>query len=547
VAQHRLKFEDSQAHEAPQYNMGLPPRPASAGYGHPQVNGRKLAFADRIIGTVEEWSGSWGWIVPMQQITHPMFRGKLYAHRRDVKCSPSYMGAGSTVDFLLYADQRGLGAGDIREADAGVAPPGQDEVNAAKVQDSLPPGWEKHWSCEHSEYYYWNKATKETSWVPPEASEGDEAEEYEDDGDLPDGWSENFDPETKATYYWHAPSKTTTWEKPRRLRKKEAPADDDEENEQQPEMDDVARQNDADEAVIGQQRVKGRVDKWQGFFGWILPTQELSAELKPLLENREAIYCNWRDVEAGVTLKVGSLVDFLLYADDNGLGASSVRLQKEDDEAMGAQVPKKGAKRTYQKDDMLELERQWKKQDAELAVGAEEEAEAKAVAEPVAGGVVDAFELEDAPLLPGWEQVWSEESACFYYWHKKSKMSSWERPCVPGSATKKKEKVWEGEGAEEGAARLATPITPVGKAKAGQDITPLTPGGEDAAKANAKQPTAAFRAAQASGAFRGRGWQNGGKGQQEQAPNPFLKRQAPAAWAQGGKGGWMAVKRQQRG
>merc|ERR1719336_3720195 len=104
--------------------MGLPPRPGS---GHAQMNGRKLAFADRMLGTVEEWSGTWGWIVPMQHITHPHFRGKLYAHRRDVKCSPSYMGPGSTVDFLLYADSRGLGAGDIREADAAVGPSGREE------------------------------------------------------------------------------------------------------------------------------------------------------------------------------------------------------------------------------------------------------------------------------------------------------------------------------------------------------------------------------------------------------------------------------------
>jgi len=531
--------------------MGLPPRPASA--GHSQMNGRKLAFADRIVGTVEEWGGNWGWIVPLQHVTHPLFRGKLYAHRRDVKCNPSYMGAGSTVDFLLYADSRGLGAGDIREADASAVPAGQEEeVDAAK--DKLPPGWEKHWSDEHGEFYYWNKSTKETSWVPPEAPDEDEADEDDDNDDLPDGWSENFDPETNATYFWHAPSKTTTWERPRRPRKKEAPADhDDEENEDPPETEEAVRQPNADEPVLGQQRVKGRVDKWQGFFGWISPMQELSADLKPLLENRDAIYCNWRDVEAGVTLKAGSLVDFLLYADDNGLGASSVRLQKEDGEAPAAVVTKKGTKRLpYQKDDMLELERQWKKQDAELAEGADEATEEQIAAEP-AEGVVDAIELEDAPLLPGWEQVWSEESSCFYYWHRKTKMSSWERPCVPSGLKKTKEKVWEGEGAEEGAARLATPITPVGKTQAGQDITPLTPGGEDAAakaKANEKQPSAAFRAAQASGAFRGRGWQggatNGNKGHQEQAlPNPFVKRQAPSSWQQpAGKGGWMAVKRQ---
>jgi len=494
---------------------------AQAPPGQPHGD-RKLAHDGRILGTVHEWNGQWGWIVPLQKVSHPQFRGKLYAHRKDVKTSLGALAAGNTVDFILYADSRGLGAGDIREAEPGMAgavEPGEVGINVA--EERLPDGWEKIWSEEHSEYYYWNKSMKESSWVPPELPES-VAQENRDNEALPDGWSKNFDPEHNEYYYWHAPTKTTSWERPKKPSDEQPPA----------EKEDTAQQAEpevrpaVDGPALGQQRVKGRVEKWQGFFGWIVPTQELSAELKPLLESRQdKIYCNWRDVQEGITIKAGSLVDFLLYADDNGLGASDVRLQKDsEDEVKPAPVARgRGPKRSAPKDAMAELEQQWAEQDAQLAEGADMAAEENAPVEPA--GDVDDAKLDDAPLLPGWEQVWSEEHASFYYWHKTAKQACWERPCVPVSSAKRREdKVWEGEGVEEGAARLATPITPVGRAQAGKEITPLTPAtvaDKEAAKLATKQASAGFRAAQAAGTFRGRGWQGsaaeGGKPAEDHA------------------------------
>mmetsp|Transcript_51767 Transcript_51767/g.160595 ORF Transcript_51767/g.160595 Transcript_51767/m.160595 type:complete len:555 (+) Transcript_51767:63-1727(+) len=522
-----------------------------------QAGDRKLIHEGRILGTAHEWNNTWGWIVPLQKISHPLFRGnKIYCHRKDVHVPGGALVPGSTVDFLLYADGRGLGAGDVREAEAGAAAgtgPTEDEL--------LPEGWEKIWSDEHGEYYYWNKESKESSWVPPEMPEAPEQEE----GTLPEGWSKQFDPENNEYYYWHAATKTTTWERPK-VPAADAAAPAGEEEEPAPDEAEPEAQPDADGPVLGQQRVKGKVEKWQGFFGWIAPLEDLGEDLKPLLENRQdRIYCNWRDIREGTTIEAGSLVEFLLYADDNGLAASDVRLQKDADAeaesaAKAAPTPGKrgrGAKRRAPappKDAMAELERQWAEQDAQLGLD-----EPKSAAPEPAHGVAEAQETEDGPLLPGWEQHWSEEHSCFYYWHKTAKQASWERPCLPGvSGEKRDEKVWEGEGAEEGAAKLATPITPVAS-WAGKEITPLTPATaadkEEArlATGGTKQPSAAFRAAQASGMFLGRGWRGntqegsgnsvvkGEKVALRPATKPGLVKRpgdAPQSAAPG-KGGWV--------
>lgn len=523
---------------------------------------RKLIHDGRILGTAQEWSGTWGWIVPLQKISHPQFKSKLYCHRKDVQVPGGVLTSGATVDFLLYSDSRGLGAGDVRLAEAGASEyAGLGVVDARATGEggeALPHGWEKIWSDEHGEYYYWNKTTKESSWVPPAAVE---APADPDDDALPEGWTMNFDPENNEYYYWHAPTKTTTWERPKATPKAADPA----EGAEEPAGDAEADVRPAAEGpVLGQQRVKGRVEKWQGFFGWIAPTEELGDDLKPLLENRQdRIYCNWRDVREGTTIKAGSLVDFLLYADDNGLGATDVRLQKDaekEDAKKAAPVPARGNRRQAPaRDAMADLERQWAAEDAALASTLGNSAEDEAAAQPTGLGVQDAMETDDAPLLPGWEQQWSEEHNCYYYWHKVAKQASWDRPCLPVAPGERREdKVWEGEGLEEGAARLATPITPVAAGTAdGREITPLTPATaadrQAAAKPAGRQPSAGFRAAQASGAFLGRGWTpnqpapaTGGKGAPVRAaPKPGAARAlGPQAVGKGGKPAWVpAVKR----
>lgn len=401
--------------------------------------GRTPLGSKMLTGMISEWHDHWGWISPDEEVKHPSVKqNKIYLHKNDAS---GELSAGVVVQFSLYTDAKGVGAHNCQAAGAG----------------PLPAGWERMWSEEHNEHYYWHQATKESAWVRPTpdgASGGD-------DEDLPAGWEKHYDTKQEEWYYWNKATKTASWEKPtqRATHAGKAQTARAVEHDVRPA---------ADGPVLGQQRIRGRVSQWQGFFGWITPQGCLSDDLQPLLEqHQDRIYVNWRDVQKGVNMEVGTAVDFLVYADDNGLGAQDVRLQSKIQKNAG-----------YNKA-VAALEEEWAEQDAELAgIDGEWEAAGEVgVAEPEQDFDDDAFEGE---LLPGWEQVWSDENNCHYYWHKVTKTASWERPAVLTSKVPAvKDKVWEGEGAEEGAAKLATPITPF-VSKPGREMTPITPAGPKA-------------------------------------------------------------------
>jgi hypothetical protein len=229
-----------------------------------------------------------------------------------------------------------------------------------------------------------------------------------------------------------------------------------------------------DAPILGQQRVKGRIAEWHGIFGWIVPSEELTPELKPLLQKGEGkIYVNWRDVQPGVEAKVNMDVEFMLHEDDNGLAASDVG-------------PPSGSKKQSSKIAGVahRLASTWAEEDAAMEDAEEEGADNDAT---------------DGPLMPGWDQHWSDEHECYYYWHKATKVAAWERPTMPvGDDDEEDEeqgRVWEGEGSEEGAAHMATPQTPF-VSKAGRDMTPTTPVSPQAGRI-ATNHTAATKAAKA--------------------------------------------------
>jgi cold shock CspA family protein len=392
--------------------------------------------------------------------------GRIFIHTGDIR-SGTEVSVGTEVEFFVYADARGLGAEDI-----GIASAGKQSNDA---EGPLPEEWEKHWSAEHQTYYFWNQHTKETSWERPTGPSGGGGEDK-----LPPGWSKEFDSARDAWYWWHKPTRTAQWEKP------EAPATQ-ETDTPEPETEQAAEpepaQPPADEQVLGQQRMQGIVTKWHGFFGWISPLQNLSEDLKALCErNQERIYVNWRDVKEGVNLKVGSHVSFTLSVDDNGLAAVEVRLHVDGEVAekptgnttIGQAIHSEPA--TDEPSFGL----------ADLQVGPEDDS-------------------ASGPLLPGWEQQWSEEHQCNYYWHAATKTSSWERPCVPEDGDSSRDrKIWDGEGAEEGAAHLATPMTPL-VSKAGRSMTPITPGSAKGAAVLNTAPanSANVKAPESAGALSG--------------------------------------------
>jgi len=73
-------------------------------------------------------------------------------------------------------------------------------------QPPLPSGWQL-FSDAGGRLFYWNHATKESSWTPPVATSG---------SDLPHGWEANVD-SSGRTYYINHNNQTTSWEHPGKI------------------------------------------------------------------------------------------------------------------------------------------------------------------------------------------------------------------------------------------------------------------------------------------------------------------------------------------
>jgi len=412
-----------------------------SGKGGAAKPGRTRVSGARLRGEISEWRGFSGWISPISEIDHPDASkngGRIYVHKDDVK--PGFTPAKKVaVEFVLYQDARGLGAESVGKAPSTPAPRGSAAVATPGTDLPLPAGWAKHWSEEHEEYYYWHKATKASSWTHPSQDEGDV---------LPLGWTKEFDPASGDYYYWHKSSRTAQWDRPQGSAATNEATD-----------DAAALAKAAKAPVLGLQRREGIVTNWQDFFGWISPLANLGKDLKPLLDKDGKVYVNWRDVRDGCKLKVGSHVSFSLYADDTGVGATDVCLHSDDDKATGAAA-----------EAMDELEQKWAEQEGEAAE--------KAAANEPAYGLAEVSAAGGGTLLPGWEEMWSEEHGCPYYWHQASQQSSWERPAVPddGEDTpadgRPPQKVRGG--ADAAKSHAATPLTPL-ISKPGRCMTPITP------------------------------------------------------------------------
>lgn len=75
-----------------------------------------------------------------------------------------------------------------------------------------------------------------------------------------------------------------------------------------------------------EKRCIGLVIEWRGYMGWIQPLTTVDHNLATKHKGR--IYLNQKDVGAsGRKVKEGSIVDFLVYADHDGLGAEDCQVQ----------------------------------------------------------------------------------------------------------------------------------------------------------------------------------------------------------------------------
>lgn len=100
--------------------------PPAKGQGKGKDPGvRTRVGSAKVAGKMKSWTGNFGWVIPLEQVSHPQFRGQLYLHKNDVE-SPELLQAGTQVEFFTYSDAQGLGAEECTLSDAVV----QDAVVA---------------------------------------------------------------------------------------------------------------------------------------------------------------------------------------------------------------------------------------------------------------------------------------------------------------------------------------------------------------------------------------------------------------------------------
>jgi hypothetical protein len=81
------------------------------------ASARQVIHDTPLLGTIVQWRGKFGWVKPNDTIDHPLankHQGDLFCAAQDVEAEIE--GVGATVQFMLYQDERGLGAQNVMPA-----------------------------------------------------------------------------------------------------------------------------------------------------------------------------------------------------------------------------------------------------------------------------------------------------------------------------------------------------------------------------------------------------------------------------------------------
>lgn len=180
-------------------------------------------------GVVKRWQGSFGWIIPEDELGDDLasllLEGQIYVNWRDVQLGLE-LAPGMKVEFLVSADGTGLVASDVRQQGARIAQSqnanraeGRPWQKRRRGRDAVDPleKLEKDWEKEDAELNLgWEMDGQEEEGEDEavNAQEDEAFEESEELAPLLPGWDQHWCEDRQCHYYWHAGAKVSSWERP---------------------------------------------------------------------------------------------------------------------------------------------------------------------------------------------------------------------------------------------------------------------------------------------------------------------------------------------
>lgn len=245
-------------------------------------NNRTPISGPRQIGVVSAWKNVFGWIKPNRPLKHPGARqdGKVYFGAEDVK--EELNGVGAKVSFSLYQDAQGVGATDVRKATAG--------------------------AIQHFQQKAGTEGRKKVELKPAQGKFAQRVAQKQ--GKNASTWTKGVNkPQFQKKHGMQATPKAAM------------------QNKQGHQQKNGQAQNGGNKGqqkrnIVHPKPLSGKVSKWLGQFGWLKPNDTI--DHPAMQKSKGLLYFSQEDVQTEIK-GIGSVVRFMLYEDQRGLGAASVK------------------------------------------------------------------------------------------------------------------------------------------------------------------------------------------------------------------------------
>jgi len=279
---------------------------------------RRRSLVDRTVlghvtGNLVDWKGQFGWIEASNPIDHPMaskHQGRVYLAQEDV--TEELSGIGALVSFTLYADSDGLGATDCRMADRPAAKKAPMRPSTARPAAKKAPVQSDYQAKPVSKA----KAAKPAPAEPASASPASAAP---------------TNSAAEAVAELASREKLRAWSAPESASADGAdadnfPADGQSREQRQSKGRPKGKGHGKHDGIrkhklLTEEPLLGVVCQLKDAHGWITPSEPFH---HPSAHRHKGdLYFNREDFD-GVLEGEGALVQFMVYQDKKGLGASHV-------------------------------------------------------------------------------------------------------------------------------------------------------------------------------------------------------------------------------